>query len=148
VPAGGSLALVTLAGAAALAAKVERLGGGYPTELADLSAFFLDAAEEDAAAYAASSGGADARLRCLDAGLVHLEAALELLDRVGALFEGLPPHLSADVAAAGRLARASAQTLLVNVAVNSSQWSEGVGSVEVDRVLWALATLKDRLEAG
>lgn len=148
VPAGGALALVTLAGAAALGAKLAAIGGRDPAALSEVAGFFLEAAEEDAATYAATLAGGEAKLSCVDAGLHHLEAALEALERLQGLFDGLPPHLSADVAAAARLARASAQTLLVNLAVNASQWGDCLAGPVFDRMLQDLGELKSRLGAA
>lgn len=148
LPAGGALALVTLSGTAALGAKMAGLGGIGTKPLEDLSAALLRAAEQDTAAYAAALTGGAARLRCLEEGLCHLALALDALDRLGALFDGLPPHQSADVAAAARLARAGAQTLLVNLAVNLDEWSDALGAAEVDRVTAEMAALRERLEGG
>lgn len=148
LPAGGALALVTLSGAAALGGKMAGIGGSDPQPLGDLAGFFLCAAEEDVARYAAARGGGEAELSCLQAGLGHLRAALEALGLLSDLFDGLPAHLSADVAAAARLTRASAQTLVVNLAVNASQWSDSLPRPELDRVLHEMGELKARLEAA
>ncbi len=145
-PAGGALALVSLAGAAALAAKVARLSGRDPTELEGLAGAFLKGAERDGAAYSAAvRGGADEVRACLSLTAGHVESALRLLELLAPLFDGLPASLAADVAAAERVSRAAARTCLMNLAVNLSEWAgraDGLEPFQAD-----LARCKRRLEA-
>jgi formiminotetrahydrofolate cyclodeaminase len=145
VPAGGALACVTAAGAAALASKVARLRGFSSLQLSELARSFLRAAEEDGENYAkAVTLGGEAKDACLDADREHLERAVEFLENLAELFPDLPSPLAADVAAAGRLGRAAARTLLVNLAVNASQWSERSAAGAIAE---KLEELKARLEA-
>ena len=144
-PAGGALALATLAGAAALCAKVAGLAGRPPGRLEGLAIAFLEGAERDGALYlAAVRGGNAEEAACLRAGGEDLERALDLLDEIGGLFAGLATSLAADVAAAERMSRAAARTLLVNLAVNLSEWSGSLpGS---GRFAATLETLRGRLD--
>lgn len=146
-PAGGALALVTLAGAAALAAKMARLRGRAFGHLETAAAGFLGGAGADGPAYQAARRGGEAEARAsLALGLAHLGQAAALLEALHPVFDGLPPGLAADVAAAEGLARASARVLLVNLAVNLDRWGErfpGLGDVAGE-----LDALRARLEAA
>ncbi len=124
-PAGGALALATLAGAAALAAKVARLSG-LPAERFEQGAHrFLAAAERDGDLYVrAARRVPEAAGQSLRASLDDLEAAAAFLDRLGPLFPRLGQNVAADLSTAERLARAAAQTLSINLAVNLSAWGE------------------------
>lgn len=147
VPAGGALALATLAGAAALAAKAARLGGG-PTERWEARAKdFLREADRDGALYLqAVRMGEEGVRACLEAGLEALEKAVGALEDLGDLFAGLSPALAADVAAAERLARAGAQTLSLNLAANLSAWAGCDAGLAGFAPRWA--GLRARLEAA
>ncbi len=129
-PAGGALALVSLAGAAALATKLARLLNEETRDLEEHAPWFLAAAEEDTTAYRRASRGGEGRRRCLEAQRDHLERALGLLDRVDGLFEKAPPALAADVTAAERIARAAARGLLLNLAVNLALWADETDGLE------------------
>jgi formiminotetrahydrofolate cyclodeaminase len=145
VPAGGALALVTLAGSAALAAKVARLTGRDPDLYDHWAEGFLKGAERDGEAYLAARNGSAADIRaCLGLSVEQLESAVSFLESLEALFEGLSPALKADAAAAERGGRASARTLLVNLAVNLAEWSERVPGL--DQVASSLADLQRRLQ--
>jgi hypothetical protein len=145
VPAGGALALVTLAGSAALAAKVARLTGRDPDPYDHWAEGFLAGAERDGEAYLAARNGSAADVRaCLALSVGHLESAVSFLESIEALFAGLSPALKADAAATERGGRASARTLLVNLAVNLSEWSERLPGL--DQVASSLADLRRRLQ--
>jgi len=144
-PAGGALALATLAGAAALAAKAARLAGLSAEGFEAGAHHFLAAAERDGELYRlAARGGADAVRASLQASLDDLGSAAEFLEELGPLFEELGPGLGADLSAAERLARAAARTLSVNLAVNLSAWSERWGGLEDLAASWR--GLRARLE--
>lgn len=144
-PAGGALALITLAGSAALVAKVARLSGREPVRFERMADGFLEAAESDSRTYREACRAGDAAMRdCLELGLRHLSEAVEFLESVATVFEGLSPALSADVAAAERAGRASARTLFVNLAVNVSEWSSVKDGLET--VTSELRRLSVRLE--
>jgi formiminotetrahydrofolate cyclodeaminase len=146
-PAGGALALTTLAGAAALAAKVARLGGVTVPGFEAGARYFLRAAERDAELYAGAAGGEPEALRAsLQASLDDLGSAAEFLEELSPLFPRLKPGLEADLAAAERLARAAARTLSVNLAVNLSAWSERCGGLEDLAARWR--GLRARLESA
>ncbi len=145
-PAGGSLALVTLAGAAALTAKVSAIAGRPPAGFEGLAEGFLEAARLDAALYPRSDAGPDAVRATLDAEAAHLERGVEFLRALGEVFPGLPEALAADVAAGERLSRAACRTLLANLAVNVGRWSETVDGL--DGVVERLRRLRGELEAA
>jgi formiminotetrahydrofolate cyclodeaminase len=148
VPAGGALALVTLAGAAALAGKVLRIRQREASAYEGLSRLFLFAAGEDGDSYgAAKREGPAGMFRCLQAGLHHLETAVNLLEALGESFEDLPPGLAADMAASGRLAHAAAQTLLVNLAVNLAEWTRVLPADATHEFTHALSQLRLRLSS-
>ena len=143
-PAGGALALVSLAGAAALAAKVARLTGMGAEPFDTMARAFLEGATRDGESYAAAVRGGLAEVRaCLSLGLEHLRSAVAFLESLGPLFSGLEPGLAADVAAAERIGRAAAQTCLVNLAVNLSAWSAAVD--KAGELAVALKELRARL---
>lgn len=145
VPAGGALALATLAGAAALAAKAARLSGDPSQGWEDRAGRFLAEAERDGPLYAAAArGGADAARASLGATLDALEEAVSLLEDLAPLFGGLGPSLAADAAAAERLARAGAHTLFLNLAANLSAWGARGPDVGAEAQRWL--ALQDRLE--
>jgi hypothetical protein len=145
VPAGGALALATLAGAAALASKMARLAQADGRPFRESAHFFLRAAEEDGESYAeALARRKDAADRCLDRGMEHLERAVSFVEEVGTTFGEMAAHLKADVAAAAGLGRASARVLLVNLAVNVSQWSREAGNAAEASA--RLEDLRERLE--
>lgn len=146
VPAGGALALVTLAGSAALAAKVARIAGSSAGAYGRWSWGFLEAAHKDGEAYLAAYHGTVEDVRgCLALTTEHLAQAVEFLESLAALFESLSPELKADAAAAERAARASARTLLVNLAVNLSQWADQYP--DLGESASNLAALEARLES-
>lgn len=145
VPAGGALSLVTLASVAALAAKIVRLRGLDPLLFETAAPLFLQRADEDADAYRKATrerGGAEEN--CMEVGFGHLEAALRFLEALSDRFSGFPPTLAADLAACGRLARASADTLLLNLAVNLSAWTDRLE--RGDEMARRLDALRSRLE--
>lgn len=147
VPAGGALALATLAGASALAAKAARLSGQPSQGWEDRAEGFLSEAERDGPLYAeAARGDADAARTSLEATLGALEEAVSLLEDLAPLFGGLDPSLAADAAAAERLARAGAQTLSLNLAANLSAWSPRDPDLGALARLWH--ALRDRLESA
>ena len=125
-PAGGALAFVTLAGAAALAAKAARAGGGAPGRFVAWIRVFLEGAVEDAGGYAeAASGPPEARMRFLAQGLERLEGAAAFVDELGELAARVRGALGPDVVAAGRLAREAAGVLAENLAFNLGAWAVG-----------------------
>jgi formiminotetrahydrofolate cyclodeaminase len=143
-PAGGALALVSLAGAAALSAKMARLGGQRTESFESLARAFLEGAARDGESYsAAARGGAAEKRACLSLTLEHLRSAVAFLESLGPLFSGAEPDLAADVAAAERIGRAAAETCLVNLAVNLSVWSEAAGGGA--EFAAALQELRERL---
>jgi hypothetical protein len=147
VPAGGALALATLAGAAGLAAKAARLSGRPSRGWEDRARRFLAEAERDGPLYAAAArGGADAAKASLGATLDALEEAVCFLEDLAPLFGGLGPALAADAAAAERLARAGAQTLSLNLAANLSAWAARGPDFGTEAQRWL--ALRDRLEAA
>jgi formiminotetrahydrofolate cyclodeaminase len=149
VPAGGALSLVTLSGASSLAEKVVRNLGRDSSALEGLSLLFLLAASEDAASYAAArKEGPDAARRCLETGLRHLETTLDLLGVLSVSFDEIPPPLVADMAAAGRLARASAETLIANLAVNLTEWERNLGPGDAESIRQRLSAIKLRLDSA
>lgn len=147
LPAGGALALVTLAGASALAAKVLGRCGGDAVALEAIADRFLAAAEEDAEGYArAAREGGGALSACLAVGIDHLEDSLSLAEVLGEAFGGVPAALAADLAAAEGLARASARALLVNLAVNLSEWSDALGDApELESLRGRMDRARERL---
>lgn len=146
-PAGGALALMTLAGAAALAAKIARLAGRDPAAFDAWTGTFFAGAEGDGEAYrAAVREGAEGVGRCLGLGVDQATEAVGFLEALGPLFPALSPGLRADVAAAERLGRAAAQTLLVNLAVNLQAWAGRADGL--DSVAASLEALRARLEAA
>lgn len=146
-PAGGALALVTLAGAAALAGKIVSIAGNDVGPLGALACSFVRAADEDGAAYErARKGGVTEACACLETELARLEQAVELLATIGTHFDGLRPELAADLAAAGRLARAAAQTLVTNWAVNLAQWAERLSDDAAEPLRAAFGAVTTRLE--
>ncbi len=125
-PAGGALAFVTLAGAAALAAKAARAGGGAPGRFVAWIRVFLEGAVEDAGGYVeAASGSPEARVRFLAQGLERLEDAAVLVDELDKLAARVRGSLAPDVAAARRLAREAARVLAENLAFNLGAWAVG-----------------------
>lgn len=146
-PAGGALALATLAGTAALAAKTARLSGGSPRRWEERAERFLTEAQRDGPLYAAAArGGVEAARASLEATLDSLEEALALLDDLAPLFDALSPALAPDAAAAERLARAGAQTLSANLAANLSAWPERVPGLDGLAARWR--EVRARLEAS
>lgn len=147
VPAGGALALATLAGAAALAAKAARLSGRSPRPWEARAAALLREAERDGELYLrAVRGGAEAVQASLDASLEALEKAVGVIEDLAPLFSGVSPALAPDVAAAERLARAGAQTLAVNLAANLSAWAGRAPGLPAAAERWS--GLRARLEAA
>jgi len=145
-PAGGSLALVTLAGAAALAAKVSAIAGLPAAGFEALAADFLGAARRDAALYPRADAGPDEVRAALEREAVHLERGVEFLGVLGDVFPGLPEVLAADVAAGERLSRAACRTLLANLAVNLGRWSGEVDGLE--GLARSLRRLREELESA
>ncbi len=147
VPAGGALALATLAGAAALAAKAARLSGRPPGPWEERAAEFLREAKRDGELYLqAVRGGAGGIQASLDASLEALEKAVGAIEDLAPLFSGVSPALAADVAAVERLARAGAQILSVNLAANLSGWAGRAPGLPVAAERWT--GLRARLEAA
>ncbi|MEW6489457.1 MAG: cyclodeaminase/cyclohydrolase family protein [Thermodesulfobacteriota bacterium] len=147
VPAGGALALATLAGGAALAAKAARLSGRPAQAWEERAERFLAEAQRDGLLYKAAAGGDPGAAKAsLEATLEALEEAVSLLEDLGPLFGGLGPSLTADVAAAERLARAGAQTLSLNLAANLSAWAARDPRLGAEAQRWL--ALRDRLEAA
>jgi len=147
VPAGGALALATLAGAAALAAKAARLSGRSPGAWEARAEDLLGEAERDGELYLrAVRGGPEGIQASLDASLEALEKAVGVVEDLAPLFTGVSPALAADVAAAERLARAGAQTLSVNLAANLSAWAGRASGLPEAAERWA--ELRARLEAA
>lgn len=146
VPAGGALALTTLAGAAALTGKMARLRRIDDRFFSRLAEYFLSASEEDASNYAAALAGSEGALEhCLSVGAEHLERAVTFLEEVESAFPELPPAIAADVAAASGLGRAAARILLVNLAVNLSAWDAAANAAAISALL---QELKGRLQAA
>lgn len=140
-PAGGALALATLAGSAALAAKIAAIAGLPPGGFERRAAAFLEAAARDAALYPRADAGPEAVRDSLASEIDHLEQGVAFLEALSGLFSGLPEDLRADAAAGERLARAACRTLLANLAVNLDRWSGRVGGLE------AVAERLERLRA-
>jgi hypothetical protein len=139
------LALVTLAGSAGLAAKITRLAGGDPVRFEGLARDFLEGAQRDGDAYLAARLGGEANVRaCVHLAADQLESAVAFLEALEPLFEGLSPGVKADMAAVERFARTAARVLLVNLAVNLSEWSERF--VGLEDTCPNLADLERRLE--
>lgn len=110
-PAGGALAFVTLAGAAALAGKLARLTRADPCPWETRAARLLSLAEEDGEGYL--------RGEPPEAEIRRLEEALDLLAGLASLAEaGLSPALAADLAASRRLAHAAVGALCANLRHN------------------------------
>jgi hypothetical protein len=145
-PAGGSLALVTLAGAAALTAKVSAIAGGPPGGFERLAADFLEAARLDAALYPRADARPEAVRAALEGEVAHLERGVEFLGALGEVFAGLPEALVPDVAAGERLSRAACRTLLANLAVNLGRWSGRVDGL--DGVAESVRRLRGELEVA
>jgi len=144
-PAGGALALTTLSGAAALAAKVARLAGRPEGGFEAAASHFLSAAEKDSELFVRATAGSSEALRAsLEASLEDLDSAAEFLEDLGPLFADLNPGLEADLSAGERLARAAARTLSLNVAVNLSSWSERCDGLDDLATRWR--GLRSRLE--
>ncbi len=141
-PAGGALALVTLAGAAALTGKVARLAGRAPDRLLGLARGLLAAADEDTRGYprARCGGGAPARA-FLSRGADRVEEALEIVRAAGELRPRVGPDVAADLEAAEGLARQAAEVLLTNLEVNLSAWAGRIPDPE------PLAARLDRLRS-
>jgi len=136
-PAGGALALVTLAGTAALAAKAARLAAVPAAGFEAAAHHFLKAAEVDSELFVeAARGEPEALRKSLQASLDDLSSATEFLEELGPLFPKLNPGLEADLSAAERLARAAARTLSVNVAVNLSSWTGRCGRLDDLAARW------------
>lgn len=147
VPAGGALALATLAGASALAAKTARLSGRPSERWEERAGNLLSEASRDGELYAHAVRGGSAEVRAsLEATLGALEEAVCLLQELAPLFSGVGPALAADAAAAERLARAGARTLSVNLAANLEAWAERAPGLDELARRWA--ELRDRLEAS
>lgn len=147
VPAGGALALATLAGAAALAGKAARLSGHPARAWEERAGRFLAEAERDGPLYAAAArGDAEAARASVEATLGALEQAVTLLEDLAPLFDGLSPALAADAAAAERLARAGAQTLSLNLAANLSAWAARDPGLDGLAARWR--EVRGRLEAA
>jgi formiminotetrahydrofolate cyclodeaminase len=118
-PAGGSLALVTLAGAAALASKCARLSGAdhwdFDVFAADLSRY----AVEDCGAYdALVSGDEGVALSAVKMSLTHVGRALELVELASGLQGGCSAPLMPDLRAASSLAVNATEVLLDNLEGN------------------------------
>ncbi len=125
-PAGGALAFVTLAGAAALAAKAARAGGGAPGRFVTWMRTFLAGAAEDARGYPeAAAGPPEARVRFLVQGLERLEGAVDFAEELAELAARVRGGLGPDVAAAARLAREAVGVLAQNLAYNLEAWAVG-----------------------
>ncbi len=123
-PAGGALALVTLAGAAALVGKVARLAGRGPDPFPGLARGLLAAADEDARGYPrARSGGGDPARAFLARGADRVEEALVIVRAARELRGRVGPEVAADLEAAEGLARRAAEVLLSNLEVNLSAWA-------------------------
>jgi len=116
-PAGGSLALVTLAGAAALASKCSRLSG-MEYELFDKYAELMsEFSAEDARLYKNfTKGGKEEALAAVEAGLLHIHSAIGLCEELKKL--EVKESLRLDSDAAFSLAFESALVLLKNFGNN------------------------------
>ena len=145
-PAGGSLALVTLAGAAALVAKVSAIAGRPAAGFEALAADFLEGARRDAVLYPRADAGPDEVRAALEGEAVQLERGVEFLEALGQVFPGLSEALVADVVAGERLSRAACRTLLANLAVNLGRWSGQVDGLE--GVARSLRRLRGELESA
>jgi formiminotetrahydrofolate cyclodeaminase len=120
-PAGGSLALATLAGGAALASKCARLSGAphqtFDTFICDFHRF----AAQDCDAYAALVSGDPAKAdEAQRVSLRHLQSGLEFLEKASALKGGCKSVLAPDLNAACGLAAAAIRVLLGNLEANAS----------------------------
>ncbi len=136
-PAGGAVAALCTAQAAALVAMVARYcdGGPLVERAEDLVARSRQLARDDeqafgevAAAWALPRDGADARARrtAIDAALLHaaepqarvVETAIDILVLIDQLRHSARPGIAADLVAAGEVARAGAAIARMNVESN------------------------------
>ncbi len=122
-PAGGALALVSLAGAAALGAKLARLAGDDPGPYRERADGFLAAAGDDARGYgpAARRRGAVARA-FLGTGIAQAKTAVALIEDLAGLATRVPAAVRPDVGAAAGIARESARVLVANLRANLDAW--------------------------
>ncbi len=126
-PAGGALAWVTLAGAAALAAKLAELNGRHGTGLLGAVRGFADAARHDAEGFAAARTPAE-RAAFLERCVEDLEGVDRFLAEVRQARKGCGrPGLRADWEAVERLAEAAWEVLWENARANEEAWDTGLG---------------------
>ncbi len=140
-PAGGALSLATLAGVAALAAKVARLSD-VPAESFDRDAeVFLQAADHDAELYGpAARAGGRKTLGFLREGVAVAGRAVALIEDLDELQGRAIPAAKADVTGARHLTWAAALMLLENLQTNAALWRcRTPGMDEIDRATAALA---------
>lgn len=125
-PAGGSLALLTLAEAAALSVKLFRLAGRPQGEMENFAVDFVVFAEEDASFYlqALKGTGAD-REDLLKAGERHMSKAAKFLEKIRTARKTATPLSAPDYDAVITLGEAALKVLEVNLKANEHLWGKG-----------------------
>jgi hypothetical protein len=140
-PAGGSLALATLAGAAALASKCARLSGASHAGYDGFASDFQNFAGQDCEIYSALTSDDEAKIRhAILESLGHAQAALEFLELSSASKVYFKPVLLPDLNAALTLAATSANILLDNLEANLQ-----LGVIAPQPLIDQLAEFRDRL---
>jgi len=126
-PAGGALAWITLAGAAALAAKLAGLDGRNGAGLVAAARRFAEAARHDAEGFAAARTPEE-RAAFLERCVKDLEGVVRFVAEVrrGRRACGRP-GLRADWDAVERLAEAAWEVLWENARLNEEAWGTGLG---------------------
>lgn len=123
LPAGGALALVTLAGAAALTAKVARTAGLPASEFIEFSGAFQRFADEDCRLYVDASTADPSKLRtAAETSLHHLETAHSFPEAAGQLTNKVGQALQGDLEAAIWLSMTASIVLANNLKENLALW--------------------------
>lgn len=125
-PAGGSLALLTLAQAAALSAKLMKIEKKPHAEMENLAVDFVVFAEEDAALYLkALKGTGVEREELLREGERHISKARKFLEKIIAAKNSAPSFAAPDYDAVIILGQAALTVLAGNLKVNAGMWGHG-----------------------
>jgi len=131
-PAGGSLAMVTLAGAASLASKCARLSGVDNTNFKSFSNDFNQFALDDVAVYEdIKNSGSRGTAEALAESAKHIRKAIELLEAIVRLRSSCNKLVKPDCEASLRLAHSAIGVLLVNMEANQS----GTHQVTMDDII-------------